>query len=248
MKQNLVSSMNMQQRIILITGANRGIGNATGLELCKLGHTVIFTSRKLENLKAIKKICSDKSYKADFFELDVSSLSSIQQLKKSIKNKYDHIDTLINNAGILIDRDFPMQSVDDGIEAMPLDKLQTTIQTNLVGPIMMIQTFADMLKKSTGGIIVNFSSTLGSLASMDGGMPSYRITKCALNAVTKICSSELEGVKVNSIHPGWVQTDMGGKGASLTIDASVPGVVWAATLPKDGPTGKFFFNQKEIDW
>ena len=112
----------------------------------------------------------------------------------------------------------------------------------------MIQTFTSMLKKSSAGIIVNFSSTLGSLTDMGSGMPSYRISKCALNAVTKICATELEGIKVNSIHPGWVQTDMGGKQASLTIAESVPGVVWAATLPKDGPTGKFFFNQKEIDW
>ena len=179
----------------------------------------------------------------------MSSKKAMKQAQKQAFAKHhQHIDTLINNAGILIDRDYPLQAVDDKISAMPLDKLETTIQTNLVGPIMMIQTFTGMLKKSSAGIIVNFSSTLGSLTDMGSGMPSYRISKCALNAVTKICATELEGIKVNSIHPGWVQTDMGGKQASLTIAESVPGVVWAATLPKDGPTGKFFFNQKEIDW
>jgi NAD(P)-dependent dehydrogenase (short-subunit alcohol dehydrogenase family) len=238
----------MKQRTILITGSNRGIGNATGLELCKLGHTVLFTARSLSSLDATKQICTDQGYKAEYYELDVSKLSSIQKLYKDIAKRHQHIDTLINNAGILIDRDYPLQAVDDKISAMPLDKLETTIQTNLVGPIMMIQTFTSMLKKSSSGIIVNFSSTLGSLTDMGSGMPSYRISKCALNAVTRICATELEGIKVNSIHPGWVQTDMGGKQASLTIAESVPGVVWAATLPKDGPTGKFFFNQKEIDW
>ena len=238
----------MKHRIILITGSNRGIGNATGLELCKLGHTVLFTARSLSSLDATKQICTDQGYKAEYYELDVSKLTSIQKLHKDIAKHHQHIDTLINNAGILIDRDYPLQAVDDKISAMPLDKLETTIQTNLVGPIMMIQTFTGMLKKSSAGIIVNFSSTLGSLTDMSSGMPSYRISKCALNAVTKICATELEGIKVNSIHPGWVQTDMGGKQASLTIAESVPGVVWAATLPKDGPTGKFFFNQKEIDW
>ena len=238
----------MKHRTILITGSNRGIGNATGLELCKLGHTVLFTARSLSSLDATKQICADKGYKAEYYELDVSKLSSIQKLYKDIAKRHQHIDTLINNAGILIDRDYPLQAVDDKISAMPLDKLETTIQTNLVGPIMMIQTFTSMLKKSSSGIIVNFSSTLGSLTDMGSGMPSYRISKCALNAVTRICATELEGIKVNSIHPGWVQTDMGGKQASLTIAESVPGVVWAATLPKDGPTGKFFFNQKEIDW
>lgn len=238
----------MKRRIILITGSNRGIGHATGLELCKLGHTVLFTARTLRSLDATKQICTDQGYRAEHYKLDVSKLTSIKKLHKDIAKRHQHIDTLINNAGILIDRDYPLQAVDDKISAMPLDKLETTIQTNLVGPIMMIQIFTGMLKKSSAGIIVNFSSTLGSLTDMGSGMPSYRISKCALNAVTKICATELKGIKVNSIHPGWVQTDMGGKQASLTIAESVPGVVWAATLPKDGPTGKFFYNQKEIDW
>ena len=230
----------MKHRIILITGSNRGIGNATGLELCKLGHTVLFTARSLSSLDATKQICTDQGYKAEYYELDVSKLNSIQKLHKDIAKHHQHIDTLINNAGILIDRDYPLQAVDDKISAMPLDKLETTIQTNLVGPIMMIQTFTGLLKKSSSGIIVNFSSTLGSLTDMGSGMPSYRISKCALNAVTKICATELEGIKVNSIHPGWVQTDMGGKQASLTIAESVPGGCVGSYSSKRRTNGKIF--------
>jgi len=237
----------MNNRIVLITGANRGIGNAVGLELCKLGHTVIFTARNINTLDVTKTHCIEKSYKADFYELDVSKAESVQLLQINLIKKYDVIDTLINNAGILIDRDESICPIPKK-KTMSVDQLNQSIQTNLIGPIMMIREFSDMLKNSKNGIIVNFSSILGSLSEMSSGMPSYRITKTALNAVTKICESELQGIKVNSVHPGWVQTDMGGEHASLTIEEAVPGIVWAATLDKNGPSGKFFFNKKEISW
>jgi len=237
----------MNNRIVLITGANRGIGNAVGLELCKLGHTVIFTARNINTLDVTKTHCIEKSYKADFYELDVSKAVSVQLLQINLIKKYDVIDTLINNAGILIDRDESICPIPKK-KTMSVDQLNQSIQTNLIGPIMMIREFSDMLKNSKNGIIVNFSSILGSLSEMSSGMPSYRITKTALNAVTKICQSELQGIKVNSVHPGWVQTDMGGENASLTIEQAVPGIVWAATLDKNGPSGKFFFNKKEISW
>ena len=237
----------MNNRIVLITGANRGIGNAVGLELCKLGHTVIFTARNINTLDVTKTYCIEKGYKADFYELDVSKAESVQLLQINLIKKYDVIDTLINNAGILIDRDESICPIPEK-KTMSVDQLNQSIQTNLIGPIMMIRVFSDMLKNSKNGIIVNFSSILGSLSEMSSGMPSYRITKTALNAVTKICESELQGIKVNSVHPGWVKTDMGGEHASLTIEQAVPGIVWAATLDKNGPSGKFFFNKKEISW
>ena len=237
----------MNNRIVLITGANRGIGNAVGLELCKLGQTVIFTARNINALDVTKNHCIEKGYKADFYELDVSKAESVQSLQINLIKKYDVIDTLINNAGILVDRDESICPIPKK-KTMSIDQLNQSIQTNLIGPIMMIRVFSDMLKNSKNGIIVNFSSILGSLSEMSSGMPSYRITKTALNAVTKICESELEGIKVNSVHPGWVKTDMGGENASLTIEQAVPGIVWAATLDQNGPSGKFFFNKKEISW
>lgn len=231
------------KRIILITGSNRGLGKATGLKLCEQGHEVIFTSRKIDNLKLIEQEVKEKKYKASFFELDVCNLESIINLKKEVEKKYDHIDTLINNAGILNDRNESILNLNHQL-------LHQTMNTNLFNPLYMIQQFQDLIKKSSNGVIVNISSVLGQLESMTTGMPSYRISKCAINAVTKVVSEELRdfNIKVNSIHPGWVQTDMGGSEASLTIDEAVPGLVWAATLDQDGPTGKFFFNQKEIPW
>jgi NAD(P)-dependent dehydrogenase (short-subunit alcohol dehydrogenase family) len=213
------------KRIIIITGSNRGLGKATGLKLCELGHEVIFTSRKLESLTSIKKEVEEKKFNASFYELDVCNLESI------------------NNAGILNDRN-------DSILNLNSKLLHDTMNTNLFSPLNMIQQFSDLIKKSSNGVIVNISSVLGQLESMTTGMPSYRISKCAVNAVTKVVSEELKenNIKVNSVHPGWVQTDMGGSEASLKIEESVPGLVWAATLDQNGPTGKFFFNKKEIPW
>jgi len=231
------------QRVVLITGSNKGLGQNVGLELCRHGHTVVFTSRNIKNLNQTKKICKDEKLNGDFYQLDVGNLTSINNLHKAIKKKYRKIDTLINNAGILIDRS-------DKLISLQEKKMTQVFQTNVLGPLRMIQKFSDVLKKSSNGIIVNISSVLGQLTDMSSGMPSYRISKCALNAITKISSSELSsfGIKVNSVHPGWVKTDMGGSNASITIKEAIPGIVWAATLEKNGPTGKFFFNKKEISW
>jgi NAD(P)-dependent dehydrogenase (short-subunit alcohol dehydrogenase family) len=230
-------------RTILITGSYRGLGKATGLELCKLGHTVIFTSRDIAKLQPLQNFVKEKKYSADFLELDVENINSIQSAKTLIEKKYKKIDSLINNAGILIDRE-------NSLSSLPQDLYDQTLKTNLLAPIQVTQEFISLLKKSENGIIVNISSTLGQLSTMMTGMPSYRISKCALNAFTKIMSEELknDNIKVNSVHPGWVKTDMGGNQATMTIEQSVPGIVWAATLEKDGPTGKFFFNKKEISW
>jgi len=229
------------QRTILITGSNRGLGFATGLNLCKLGHQVIFTSRNIKNLDQAKE--ETKNYKSDFYELDVLDIDSIKKLKLNLEKKYQHIDTLINNAGILNDRN-------DSLLKLNPKLLHETMNTNLFSPINMIQEFHDLLKKSKNAVIVNISSVLGQLDSMTTGMPSYRISKCSINAVTKIFSEEFkeDNIKVNSVHPGWVQTDMGGESATLTIEEAVPALVWAATLDQDGPSGKFFFNKKEIPW
>jgi NAD(P)-dependent dehydrogenase (short-subunit alcohol dehydrogenase family) len=85
---------------------------------------------------------------------------------------------------------------------------------------------------------------------MGGGSPAYRVSKTSLNALTRILASELRGtgILVNSVCPGWVQTDMGGLGASRTVEEGVDTPVWAATLPNNGPTGGFFRDRRQIPW
>ena len=106
------------------------------------------------------------------------------------------------------------------------------------------------MQRNEYGRVVNISSGMGALEEMGGGSPAYRVSKTALNALTRILASELRGtgILVNSVCPGWVQTDMGGPGASRGIEEGVDTPVWAATLPNNGPTGGFFRDRRQIPW
>jgi NAD(P)-dependent dehydrogenase (short-subunit alcohol dehydrogenase family) len=149
---------------------------------------------------------------------------------------------LVNNAGIYIDRN----SVFD----TQIDTLQETMETNVYGVLRVTQALIPLMKKQNYGRIVNVSSGAGQLSDMQGGLPGYRISKAALNALTRIFASELQGtnILVNSVCPGWVKTDMGGSNAPLTPEQGVDTIVWLATLVDDSPTGKFFRNRKLIAW
>ena len=125
-----------------------------------------------------------------------------------------------------------------------------TITTNLLGPWRICQEFLPLLRKSRAGRIVNVSSESGSLAKMGAGPPAYQVTKAALNALTRTLASELRGsrILVNAVCPGWVATDMGGAGAPRSVNEGAAGIVWAATLPDNGPTGGFFRDGKPLPW
>lgn len=127
--------------------------------------------------------------------------------------------------------------------------MQEAVETNLYGPWRMAQMFLPLLRHSQHGRIVNVSSEAGSLASMGGGTPAYSITKAALNALTRMLAAELRGehILVNAVCPGWVATDMGGSGGRPVKDGAAS-VVWAVTLPDDGPTGGFFRDGKALKW
>ena len=125
-----------------------------------------------------------------------------------------------------------------------------TITTNLLGPWRVCQAFLPLLRKSPAARIVNVSSESGSLAHMAAGPPAYQVTKAALNALTRTLAGELSGTRilVNAVCPGWVATDMGGAGAPRSLNEGAPGIVWAATLPDDGPTGGFFRDREPLPW
>ena len=143
----------------------------------------------------------------------------------------------MNNAGIIA----------SGEE---VDRLREAFETNTLGAYRTIQALARGMRERGYGRIVNVSSGMGQLSDMGGGNPAYRISKTALNAVTRIFANELAdtGVLVNSVCPGWVKTDMGGAGAQLEVEEGVETIVWAATLPDGGPTGGFFRNKQPIPW
>jgi NAD(P)-dependent dehydrogenase (short-subunit alcohol dehydrogenase family) len=171
-------------------------------------------------------------------ELDVADSDSVRAAAERI----DRLDVLVNNAAILYD------TWQRGVDA-DLDEVREAFETNLLGAWRVTQAVLPLLRQSAAGRIVNVSSGAGALTDMGGGTPAYRTSKAALNALTRILAAELRGerILVNAICPGWVATDMGGAGGR-PVQQGAAGIVWAATLPDDGPTGGFFRDRRPIDW
>ena len=230
-------------RVALVTGANRGIGFEVCRQLTGKDFVVLLTARDLAKAKA----AADKLKSAGVIEpvvLDVGDASSIKHAAAEVERRYGRLDVLINNAGINYDTWETAEKADiDGT-------VMETVATNLLGPWRVCQAFLPLLRKSRAGRIVNVSSESGSLARMGAGPPAYQVTKAALNALTRTLAAELNGTQilVNAVCPGWVATDMGGAGAPRSVEEGAAGIVWAATLPQNGPTGGFFRDGKPLPW
>jgi NAD(P)-dependent dehydrogenase (short-subunit alcohol dehydrogenase family) len=231
-----------EKRVAVVTGANRGIGLEICRQLADRGDVrVVLTSRDDgKGRAAAKKLGAE----VDFRSLDVTKEKSVKALAEFIARTHGRCDVLVNNAGILAD---PRGSrfLDSKVETY-----RETLDTNLFGPLMLAQGLAPLMTKQRYGRIVNVSSGMGQLADMSVGSPAYRISKTALNALTRILAAELKGsgVLVNSMCPGWVKTGMGGPTAPRTVEQGADTAVWLATLPDDGPTSGFFRDRKPIPW
>ena len=230
-------------RVALVTGANRGIGFEVCRQLASRGFVVFVTARDA----AKANTAAAKLKRARVVEplaLDVATARSIKDAAAQVEQRYGRLDLLINNAGINYDTWETAENADiDGT-------VVETITTNLLGPWRVCQAFLPLLRKSRAARIVNVSSESGSLAHMGAGPPAYQVTKAALNALTRTLAAELSGTRilVNAVCPGWVATAMGGAGAPRTVSEGAAGIVWAATLPDDGPTGGFFRDGKPLPW
>lgn len=228
--------------IALVTGGNRGIGFEVCRQLASAGFIVSLTARDARKAK----VAADALRSAGRVEplvMDVADANSIANAAAEVAKQYERLDVLINNAGINYDTWETVANADINGTVME------TITTNLLGPWRVCQAFVPLLRKSRAGRIVNVSSESGSLADMGAGPPAYQVTKAALNALTRTLAGELRGsrILVNSVCPGWVATDMGGSGGRPVADGA-DGIVWAATLPKDGPTGGFFRDGEPLPW
>jgi NAD(P)-dependent dehydrogenase (short-subunit alcohol dehydrogenase family) len=233
------------KRIALVTGANRGLGLETSRQLAQKGIHVIMASRDPEKGKAaVQKLQSEK-LDVSFLPIDISNDTSVDQAFTLVSKDFGHVDIIVNNAGIYADEAYSIP-----LATTPIEVIRTSLETNTYGPIRIIQKFMPLLKKSKAGRIVNVSSGMGQLAEMNGGSPAYRLSKTALNAVTRIAADELKSqhILVNSVCPGWVKTDMGGPEAELTPPEGADTIVWLATLPEGGPTGGFYRERKPIAW
>jgi NAD(P)-dependent dehydrogenase (short-subunit alcohol dehydrogenase family) len=228
-------------RTALVTGANRGLGFETARQLGRLGHRVIVSGRDAAKVADAAGRLRGEGLDATAFELDVSSDESCARL-----GELGPVDVLVNNAGIVAEAGLPSRSA----LTVPTGRLEAAFETNTLGAYRTIQALAPGMRERGDGRIVNVTSGMGQLSDMYGGNPAYRISKTGLNAVTRIFANELAGtgVLVNSVCPGWVKTDMGGPSASLEVEEGVETIVWAATLPDDGPTGGFFRYKRPIPW
>jgi NAD(P)-dependent dehydrogenase (short-subunit alcohol dehydrogenase family) len=235
-----------EQPVAVVTGAYRGLGFETCRQLAKLGYRVILTARKQTEGQAATATLQQAGLDVQFHYLDVIDEASVQQLADFIHDSYGRLDVLVNNAGIFPDP-APWDASSSVFDA-DMQSIRVGFETNTLGPLRLCQTLIPLMEEQ--GRVVNVSSGMGQLSEMNGCCPSYRLSKTALNAVTRIFYDELKdtGIKINSICPGWVRTDMGGNEAPLSIEEGAKGIVWAATLPADGPSGGFFRHGEAIPW
>ncbi|TSE11658.1 SDR family NAD(P)-dependent oxidoreductase [Mesorhizobium intechi] len=226
-------------KVTLITGANRGIGLETGRQLAKRGFTVLLGVRDLAKGEAAAKAVEGH---VEAIAFDVAAFDAAPRAADEVKRRFGRLDVLINNAAI---------HYDSGSRALRPDwtVIREAFETNVFGSWRAAAAFAPLLKAGGHGRLVNVSSEAGSLASMGAGAPAYATSKATLNALTRVLAAELRGsgVLVNAICPGWVATDMGGPGGRPVAQGAA-GIVWAATLPDDGPTGGFFRDGKRLPW
>jgi NAD(P)-dependent dehydrogenase (short-subunit alcohol dehydrogenase family) len=228
--------------VIVVTGGNRGVGFEICRQLTAREARVVLTARKrTAGEAAVKKLAGGK-HAAAFHPLDVTDGKSIEHLSEFLKETYGHIDVLINNAGIIAEGEAPALKVD-------LATVRETLETNALGPLHLAQNLVPLLKSGSSPRIVNMSSGMGALADNYGGHAAYRMSKTLLNAVTAILAAELAGtIAVNSVCPGWVKTDMGGRNATRDVAEGADTAVWLALDAPATLTGKFVRDHKVIPW
>lgn len=232
--------------VAVVTGANRGLGLETCRQLAGRGYRVVLAARREAEGRAAAEGLAAQGLDVRFHPLDVTDPASVRRLRDDLKADFGRIDCLVNNAGIFPDRDPDGEG--SSIFDTDLDTVRRGLETNTLGPLQLCQALIPLMDGR--GRVVNVSSGMGQLSEMNGCCPGYRLSKTALNAVTRILADELQatGIKVNSVCPGWVKTDMGGPGAELPVEEGAQGIVWAATLPDDGPSGGFFRHGEPIPW
>lgn len=242
--------MQGKSRIVAVTGANRGLGLEICRQMARLNHKVLMTSRNASKGEAAAERLATEGLEVIFHPLDVTQADSVAALGSFVRSRFGRVDVLINNAGIFPDAHSGEDSASGSVFTASLDGLRGSMEVNLFGPLMLAQELVPLMKQHGYGRIVNVSSGMGQLQEMGGHFPAYRCSKTALNALTRILAAETSGtgILVNSVCPGWVRTDMGGPSAERSLEEGVAGIIWAATLADDGPTGGFFRDGKPIPW
>src|SRR4051812_3548230 len=225
----------------LVTGANKGIGFEVARELARMGLRIFLGARNIEaGRAAAEKLQADGD--VAFLQIDVSDADSIRRAADELAGHADRLDVLVNNAGVLLDEDKEALKISPEI-------FEATLRINTLGPWLVAQAFAPLLKKSREPRVVNVSSGGGQLEDgADGWAPAYCVSKTALNGVTVQLAAALPKFAVNSVCPGWVRTDMGGENADRSVAEGAATIVWLATDAPHDLTGKFVKDRKVIPW
>jgi len=244
--------------IALITGANKGLGFATAEQLGRSGVKILVGSRDSDKGAEAAELLRARDVDAEPILLDVTDPAGLRPAAARVREGYGHLDILVNNAGVL-----PEATESDRVRGpADLAMFKATFETNVFGAVAVIEAFLPLLEAAPAGRIVNVSSTMGSLQdqldpeSPYHGMvvPAYQSSKAALNAFTVVLSKALADtrVKVNSVCPGWVQTDLGGPenkaAAPMTPAEGATIVAEMALVAGDGATGGFFDRNGPVRW
>jgi NAD(P)-dependent dehydrogenase (short-subunit alcohol dehydrogenase family) len=232
--------------VAVISGANRGLGLETCRQLAERGYRVVLGSRDPQAGESAAASLREQGLAVESHALDVDDDASIAALAETLGTRYGRVDVLVNNAGVFPDP--PPGTPESSVFAASDDTLRRAFETNTLGAWRLCRALVPLMRDR--GRIVNVSSGMGQLSDMNGHCPGYRLSKTALNALTRILADELAdtAIKVNSVCPGWVRTRMGGDNATLSTAEGAAGIVWAATLDDDGPSGGFFRSGVAIPW
>jgi NAD(P)-dependent dehydrogenase (short-subunit alcohol dehydrogenase family) len=246
----------MSKKIAFITGGNRGLGFQTALALKEDAKVVIGSRDLIQGELALEKLVAAGA-DAEALQFDITQPISHQAAFDYFNTRYGHLDILVNNAGIA-GGTFPGTGPEHSAADVPLALLRKVFETNFFAQVALTKALLPLIRKSPAGRIVNLSSILGSLTlQATPGSPiydaksfAYDASKAALNAFTIHLAYELRDtkIKVNSAHPGWVKTDMGGPQAPMELEEGGKTSAALATLPDDGPTGGFFHLGKPLPW
>jgi NAD(P)-dependent dehydrogenase (short-subunit alcohol dehydrogenase family) len=244
----------MSKKVALVTGANRGLGKETAIQLAKKGYTVIVAGRKLDALNKVVAEIQSLGGDAVAREIDLEKNDEFQGIAQWVDAQYGRLDVLVNNAGMMSETSFQ----ENTSLTVSMKALRETFETNFFGTIFFTQTLVPLLKKAGKANVVNVGSIMGSLgiqADPNGPLATFKplaydASKTALNAFTIHLAAALasDGIKVNTAHPGWVKTDLGTEYAPLTVDEGVTTILDLAIIGEDGPTGKFFHQGQELPW
>lgn len=231
-------------RVALVSGGNRGLGLQIVRMLAEQGMRVVLASRSVIRGRHAIDLLGDLADRVAVRQLDVTDPASVERLASWLRRTLGRCDVLVNNAAVLLDDD------GDAAATVDLDAVSRTLETNLLGTWRLAQAVVPLMRARRRGRIVNVSSSLASLATMRRGLPAYRVSKCAVNALTRVLADELweYGILVNACCPEPVRFDSWDGDGAAQLSASADTPVWLANLPDGGPTGGLYRERALIDW